>query len=190
MIGTIKQIIELFEIYTQDMSKEAVNIENFVLWLNNRLFNISDSDMENKHNPDIHLTLLISLLNKHYKSYTRSIFTGTPISNAESYSFLYHLYLSESFRKMELIKIHQLEAPTGIEIIKRLLANKLISEFEDINDKRAKRIKITKTGKELIDRLQPKMDKVYQEMGGNLDINEKIKLIYGLSSLNDYHNSK
>jgi len=91
---------------------------------------------------------------------------------------------------MELINMHQLEAPTGIEILKRLLSKKMISEFDDPNDKRAKRISITKKGNEEIEKLLPEMEKVYNFMGGDLNLNEKIKLISYLSGLNNFHNTK
>jgi MarR family transcriptional regulator, lower aerobic nicotinate degradation pathway regulator len=184
-ITTLKKVVELFEIYTEKNNDSG--IEDFVLWLNKHLFNENITNSDNTHSPDIHLTFLVSLLNKHYKNYTKKILAKSEISNAESYSFLYHLYLSDSFRKMELINMHQLEAPTGIEILKRLIAAKMISEFDDSNDKRAKRIKITKKGIIEIEKLNPEMEKVYKLMGGNLNLNEKIRLISELSELNNFH---
>ena len=188
IITTLKKVVELYEIYTED--KNDSGIEDFVLWLNKQLFTENNTNLINQHSPDIHLTFLLSLLNKHYKNYTRRIFVDSEISNAESYSFLYHLYLTDSLRKMELINMHQIEAPTGIEILKRLLSKKMISEFDDSDDKRAKRVKITKKGKAEIKKLHPKMEKVYRLMGGDLDLNEKIRLISDLSDLNNFHNTK
>ena len=191
MITTLKKVVELYEIYTDNNNNNNNSgIEDFVLWLNKRIFTENNSNSNNQHSPDIHLTFLLSLLNKHYKNYTRRIFVDSEISNAESYSFLYHLYLTDSLRKMELINMHQIEAPTGIEILKRLLSKKMISESEDSNDKRAKRISITEKGKSEIEKLHPKMEEVYKLMGGDLDLNEKIRLISDLSDLNNFHNTK
>ena len=188
IITTLKKVVELFEIYTENSNEQGV--EDFVLWLNKHLFNKSNTNSDNPHSLDINLTFLISLLNKHYKNYTKKIFVDSEISNAESYSFLYHLYLTESLRKMELINMHQIEAPTGIEILKRLLTKKMIFEFDDSNDKRAKRVSITKKGNEEIEKLHPQMEKVYKLMGGNFDLNEKIRLVSDLSDLNNFHNTK
>ena len=188
IITTLKKVVELFEIYTENSNEQGV--EDFVLWLNKHLFNKSNTNSDNPHSLDINLTFLISLLNKHYKNYTKKIFVDSEISNAESYSFLYHLYLTESLRKMELINMHQIEAPTGIEILKRLLSKKMIFEFDDSNDKRAKRVSITKKGNEEIEKLHPQMEKVYKLMGGNFDLNEKIRLVSDLSDLNNFHNTK
>ena len=188
IITTLKKVVELYEIYIEN--KNDSGIEDFVLWLNKQLFTENITNSNKQHSPDIHLTFLLSLLNKHYKNYTRRVFVDSEISNAESYSFLYHLYLTDSLRKMELINMHQIEAPTGIEILKRLLSKNMISEFDDSNDKRAKRISITKKGKEEIKKLHPKMEKIYKLMGGDLNLNEKIRLVSVLSELNDFHDTK
>jgi len=189
-IATLKDLVGLFESYTEQINESETGIEDFVLWLNKQLFNENITNSDNQHSPNVHLSFLISLLYKHYKHYTKKVLAESEISNAESYSFLYHLHLTNSLRKMELINMHQLEAPTGIEIIKRLLSKKMISEFDDPNDKRAKRISITKKGNEEIEKLLPEMEKVYNFMGGDLNLNEKVKLISYLSELNNFHNTK
>lgn len=186
-ISVMKNLVELYEDYLVDIHEDKINMEGFVLWLNKQLFGLKLIKTEPSHDPDIQLTFLISLLNKQYKSYTKTVLANSEISNAESYSFLYHLSMTESLRKMELINMHQLAAPSGIEILKRLLLKKMISEFDDEEDKRSKRVKITNKGQSEIKRLLPDMKKVYQRMSGDLDLNEKIRLISFLKELNDYH---
>lgn len=66
------------------------------------------------------------------------------------HSFLLHLKQVESFRKMEIIEMHNLEAPTGIEVIKRPFAKGLIEEFNDQEGKSAKRVKPIAKGKKKI----------------------------------------
>jgi DNA-binding MarR family transcriptional regulator len=84
-------------------------------------------------------------LNKALKKQTKSVLSESNVSSIDEYSFLLHLDFQESFRKMEIVELHNLEAPTGIEIIKRLIKNKFVEEFPDEEDRRAKRIKITKS---------------------------------------------
>jgi DNA-binding MarR family transcriptional regulator len=84
---------------------------------------------------------------------------------------------------MELIHIHNLEAPTGIEIIKRLLKNKLVSEFTDPEDKRAKRIKITCSGSKELQKIDPEITKEFKEFGANIELSEKIYLVGILTKL-------
>jgi DNA-binding MarR family transcriptional regulator len=77
---------------------------------------------------------------------------------------------------MEIVNMHNLEAPTGIEIIKRLLKNGLIEEFPDQQDRRAKRIKLSQTGLNELTTLKPAIDSIFREFTSNLDLNEKIQL--------------
>ena len=84
---------------------------------------------------------------KHYKMYCKEALVDTDINSPDEYSFLYHLSLVDSFRKMELIHIHLLEAPSGIEVIKRLLKKDFIEEFDDPDIKRDKRGRRTQKGK-------------------------------------------
>jgi DNA-binding MarR family transcriptional regulator len=104
------------------------------------------------------------------------VLSTSRISSIDEYSFLLHLDYQESFRKMELVDIHNLEAPTGIEIIKRLLKNQFIEEFADKDDKRAKRIKLTTKGRTELKRLKPEMDLIFSTFSEPLGLNEKIQL--------------
>ncbi|MAZ36586.1 winged helix DNA-binding protein [Salibacteraceae bacterium] len=76
---------------------------------------------------------------------------------------------------MEIIDLHNLEAPSGIEIIKRLLRNKLIEEFADEEDRRAKRIQITKKGAEELESIEPQITKIFTKFTENLELDEKYK---------------
>jgi DNA-binding MarR family transcriptional regulator len=114
-------------------------------------------------------------LNKELKKQTKSILSKSNISSIDEYSFLLHLDYQESFRKMEMVEIHNLEAPTGIEIIKRLLKNKFIEEFPDKDDKRAKRIKLTNKGITELKTIKPKIDTIFSKFSEPLTLNERIQ---------------
>ncbi len=72
--------------------------------------------------------------------------------------------------------MHNLESPTGIEIIKRLLKKKLIEEFADEEDRRAKRIKISVVGLRELQELKPKIELVFGKFSAVLNLHEKIQL--------------
>jgi DNA-binding MarR family transcriptional regulator len=90
---------------------------------------------------------------------------------------------------MELIKMHHLEPPSGIEVLKRLLNKGLIAEFDDPDDKRAKRIKITDKGKKELQLVMPKMSEVFDLMTAELSLNEKLHMLAFLKRMNDFHTS-
>jgi DNA-binding MarR family transcriptional regulator len=129
---------------------------------------------------DTELTFFLVMQSKNYKLYCKEALVDTEINSPDEYSFLYHLSLVDSFRKMELVHIHLLEAPSGIEVIKRLLKKGFIEEFADRDDKRAKRIRITKKGRQETDRLAPKMQAVYSKMTAKWSFREKAHLLSSL----------
>jgi DNA-binding MarR family transcriptional regulator len=88
---------------------------------------------------------------------------------------------------MELVKMHHLEPPSGIEVLKRLLKKGFIYEFDDAEDKRAKRIGITEKGKKELQGIMPKMKEVFQLMTAELSLNEKLHAIGLLKQMNDFH---
>jgi len=169
----LKEIIGLVEEYQQGHSSKK--IEGFTIWLNNRLFSTKNRDKHSAHD-ELLIAFKLMQLNKELKKQTKSVLSKSNISSIDEYSFLLHLDYQESFRKMEIVEIHNLEAPTGIEIIKRLLKNKFIDEFPDKEDKRAKRIKITRGGMKELRTIKPKIDMIFSKLTEPLSLNEKIQI--------------
>ena len=169
----LKNIIELIEEYQATNTSEKA--EDFTIWLNNKLFSVKKSDPHSTHD-ELLIAFKIMLLNKELKKQTKNVLSKSNVSSIDEYSFLLHLDYQESFRKMELVELHNLEAPTGIEIIKRLLKNGLIEEFADEEDKRAKRIKITKKGVSELESLKPEIDLIFVKLTKSLNLNEKIQV--------------
>ena len=154
-LNTIGEIINWLELFTEQNAAEDVNLNSFIIWLNSKLFADENED-HSKHDTDVldmELTFLLVLQQRHYKAYAKAALGESELSSPEGFSFLYHLSLADSYRKMELIKMHLIEPPSGIEVLKRLLKKQLIEEFDDPDDKRATRIRITDTGKKFLDEM-------------------------------------
>ncbi|MEZ4920282.1 MAG: MarR family winged helix-turn-helix transcriptional regulator [Saprospiraceae bacterium] len=169
----LKETLVYIEAYQEENTSQK--IEDFTIWLNNKLF---ENQVTGEH--AVHDELLIAFklmyLNKKLKKQTKSILSESNVSSMDEYSFLLHLDYQDSFRKMEIVELHNLEAPTGIEIIKRLLKNQFIEEFPDQEDHRAKRIKITAKGVDELRALKPKVDLAFSKFTEALNLNEKIKI--------------
>jgi len=188
-INYIKELLDYLDRFISAKGKEPDNLKEFLIWMDDRVFD-REHDSEQFHsdsNPDMELSFLLIMQNKHYKMYSKKVLQDTEVGSPDEFSFLYHLLQVESFRKMELIHIHLLEAPSGIEIIKRLLRKGLIEEFDDTEDRRAKRIRLTEKGKEETEKLIPRMQEVYTRMAGGLSDRDKLHLIGYLKELDEYH---
>lgn len=169
----LKELIQYVEEYQE--GNDSCKIENFTIWLNNKLFTGKNTGSHSKHD-ELLIAFKLIHLNKSLKKETKSVFSESQVSSMDEYSFILHLNYQESFRKMELVEMHNLEAPTGIEIIKRLIKNKLVEEFPDNEDKRAKRIKLTKIGIKELNLIQPKIDMIFTKFTEPLNFNEKVKM--------------
>ena len=188
-LNIIAELIEYLNKFENEKGKEPKDVKEFTIWLNQFVYEQQHS-LESSHEEndiDIELTFLLIMQSKHYKKYCKEALANTEINSPDEYSFLYHLSLVDSFRKMELIHIHLLEAPSGIEIIKRLLKKDFIEEFDDKEDKRAKRVRMTEKGRQETDKLTPQMKVVYSKMAAEMSFKEKIHVISYMRKLNDYH---
>lgn len=188
-LNIVAEIIEHLRRFELEKGQEPKDIREFTLWLSQLIFQSHHHLESNQKGSDIdmELTFLLIMQSKHYKMYCKEALNNTEINSPDEYSFLYHLSLVDSFRKMELIHIHLLEAPSGIEVIKRLLRKEFIEEFDDKDDKRAKRVRITNKGRKETDKITPKMNSVYSKMTADMSLKEKLYAISLLKELNDYH---
>ena len=191
-LNLISELIEYLNTYEKENGETPKDLKAFITWINQLVFDAHDTN-EIGHNDissDMELTFLLIMQNKHYKMYCKEALADTDIKSPDEWSFLYHLSLVDSFRKMELIHIHLLEAPSGIEVIKRLLKKGFIEEFDDSEDKRAKRIRITKKGRQETNKLNPRMNEVYAKMTAEMSLKEKMHALMFLRKLNEYHSAE
>lgn len=191
-LNIIAELIGYLKKFENEMGQEPKNVKDFTIWLNQFVFE-QQHPLESSHEEsdiDMELTFLLIMQSKHYKMYCKEALVSTDINSPDEYSFLYHLSLVDSFRKMELINIHVLEAPSGIEVIKRLLKKNFIEEFDDKEDKRAKRVRITEKGRQETDNIEPQMKEVYLKMAAQMSFKEKNYFISFLRKINDYHQSQ
>ena len=188
-LNIVTELVEQLKRFEIEKGQEPKDIKEFTVWLNQAAFehHTSLESGNGENDIDMQLTFLLIMQSKHYKTYCKEALVDTEINSPDEYSFLYHLSLVDSFRKMELIHIHLLEAPSGIEVIKRLLKKNFIEEFDDADDKRAKRVRITKRGRRETDKLTPNMKEVYSKMTAEISFKEKTHVISILRELNDYH---
>ena len=124
----LQNLISWLSKFLEEQTHSKKDINDFILWLNPKLFKKKTSNTKQKDNDflDMELTHLIISQSKHYKAYSKKALINSKISTHDGFSFLYHLSVTDSYRKMELINMHLLEAPSGIEVLKRLLKQELI----------------------------------------------------------------
>ena len=92
----LKELIKYAEEYQE--GSPSVKIEDFTIWLNNKLFTSKRSGSQSTHD-ELLIAFKLMHLNKALKKQTKSVLSKSNISSIDEYSFLLHLDYQESFRK-------------------------------------------------------------------------------------------
>ncbi len=131
--------------------------------------------------------MTITHLFRYAKHYTKKALENSPLSTLDDFTFLLTLRYQGSMTKSELTSQHLLEITSGIEIIKRLSRQGLITTFDDPNDRRSKQVAITEAGIALLDELLIDMKQVSRLVAGNVTPEEMHFLLPILTKLHHFH---
>lgn len=111
-----------------------------------------------------YLMKLLGYIVRAFETYMSQAFTDIPeIKQAEDFYFLNNIAHRGECRKTEVTNMQLLGVSSGIDVLNRLLANGLIGERVDDVDKRAKLVKLTEKGREVL-------HKCYRQAGKVSDI--------------------
>jgi MarR family transcriptional regulator, lower aerobic nicotinate degradation pathway regulator len=143
--------------------------------------------LENEQMLKNQLGFYLNMLFRFMKIYTKTALKDSPITTMDDFIFLATIHKENSIRKTDLIKNNMVEIPSGIEIIKRLLKNKLVSEHADDTDKRAVKLMITDFGRGELFKIFGEMNKVGHTLAGNLASDELFQLHSLLEKLALHH---
>ncbi|TVQ18315.1 MAG: MarR family transcriptional regulator [Bacteroidetes bacterium] len=82
--------------------------------------------------------------------YLKKAFEGLEISSRLEFQFLVSIYEMKNPRKTDVIYFNLVELSTGVETLKRMQKNGLVTDFPDPADKRTKRLVLTAKGNEVL----------------------------------------
>lgn len=136
---------------------------------------------------DGQLAGLIGRLNKYAGMYFKKALEYVGMSNIDDWIYLVSLHDMGTPKKSELIYEMVSEFPSGIDIIKRLVASELVIEFPDEQDKRSKRLQITPKGIQLLYESFPYMKKVGEMAFDTMNPSEKVMVLNVLKRLDNFH---
>ena len=196
----ISQLVNLVEEFEQS-NKKSLSLENFSGFLNSRLADQGNytanvdvrfgkeqpEAQEMAYQLDNNIARLFIFMSRYAKSYIKKALLHTSLATAEDFTCLAILLTHNSLSKSELIQLNLIEKTSGTEIINRLLSNELITQWDDQDDKRSKRIAISEKGKELLYVVFADMNHVSKIITGKLTLSEKITLQYLLQQLENFH---
>jgi DNA-binding MarR family transcriptional regulator len=193
-IELIKKILDYTDSFQKE--KESSDIKEFAIYLRDKVMLEKASQEDNykkedymlyKKMPKVEFSTLLTSLYRFAKFYVKKAFNNTTINTVDEFGFLASILKEKSLLKNELVKKHYMEISSGSEIIKRLIKNKLIYEYPDPNDGRAKRVSLTETGFKEIMLAFDEMHKVSEVVAGNLNQEELTQALSIFNKLNYFH---
>ena len=176
------ELIELLESYeTTQGAHSKSNLSDFLVYaqLNSASHNDDMRQIggdreetlnQSRQDANADPSILITLMYRYAKNYIKKALANSVIQTADEFAFLITLMTHDSLTKTELITTQVMEKTSGIEVIKRLVAQGLIHEFADTQDKRSVRVQVTEKGKIAIYEVLPDMSSVSKLVLGNLNI--------------------
>jgi len=136
---------------------------------------------------DNNISRLFIFMSRYAKSYIKKALEGTPLQSAEDFTALAILNTHDHLSKSELISHNLQEKTSGTEVTRRLIAAKLVRQWDDSKDKRSKHIAITDEGKQVLYGIFVDMSNVGKIITGKLTTAEKFTLQHLLQKLEDFH---
>lgn len=182
-------IIPYLEEYVEN-SQQPITEDGFFNWL--LLKKAALSAQKDVTNPadttlDDNLTIQLTVLSRFGRMYIKQGLQGSPLQSVDEFVYLVNMLNRESLTKTELIENAVGEKTTGIEIIKRLVKNGYLREWDDVEDGRMKRVALTDAGTQLLYTLFARTSKVSTKVAGNLTNDEKLLLLQLLNKLETHH---
>lgn len=188
----LKQVIGLLEEFEQERGKS--DLPAFAEWLQTR---VAEAQEELPHtrwddyasDVDAHIAMNIGVLNSHAKHYIKTALKDTELKGIQDFTFLAALVSHGDLRKTDIIAKNMMEFSPGMEVIRRLLRNGFIQDYDNPEDGRSRRVSITPAGMAVFEQAMQNMQNVHRVVAGNLTPKEKEMVLLKLRKLMAFHQS-
>lgn len=182
----IKEVLEKLEIFNS--ANEGGDLRSFSFWLYSQFQDEPPNDPPTlAENLDGQLAAHLATASVHLKHYVKTALKDTPLVGMTDFGFLASLMKVESLRKTELITLNYSELSPGIEVIKRLIRFGMAEDFDDPEDGRSRRVRITDRGRELYLAAVGDLIRAARILTGGLAGEEKLRLLRLLEQVNAFH---
>jgi MarR family transcriptional regulator, lower aerobic nicotinate degradation pathway regulator len=182
LLQTLLPLLEQYE--RQHPASDG--LAHFAAWLT-RQTTPETQGPETAGAPEQRLAQLLAHQHRYARLYARKALENSPMNTWDEYHYLLELGLNPGISKIELIQRNRHEKPTGMDIIRRLLADGLIEQANDPRDKRSKVLQLSAAGQTALQHAGVQMNKVYQLMAGKLGAADRMHLQQLLEKLEAFH---
>lgn len=165
------------------------SLASFAVWLSEKhgVTNALERPDSFFNSMDEELAYSITTLYKHAGHYIKTALRNSPLNGPNDFAYLATLLQRGDLRKSELIAENFTEFSSGMEVIRRLLRHGLIEDYDDPEDRRSRRVRLTDQGREVFQESLATMQQASRLIGGNLSAEEKSRLLALLNKLMHFH---
>ncbi len=187
----LQQLIADCAQYEQDNGQPA-DMPQFARWLANKYDPLENVNMVSTavegESTEVVIGRIVFFLTRYAKIYAKKALEGSVLSSIDEFIYLAALlHYQKGLSKSELIRYNRHEKPTGMEIIRRLIALGLVAQAPSEMDKRSTVLAITEAGKAVVFPLFDKMSVVSKVIVGDLGAKEQLQLVALLEQLEHFH---
>lgn len=135
--------------------------------------------------PDLNGALIktISRIGKFQEIYTKKALAGTGLDQIEEFGMMVAIFNLKNPPKSEAIFTNMLELSSGTNILIRLKNKQMISEYADAEDRRVKRLQLTKKGEKVLKEAKEKILKVVNMLTRRMSDDDKLLCLQLLSPI-------
>jgi len=119
------------------------------------------------------LIKLISRIGKFQEIYSKKALAGTGLDQIEEFGMMVAIFNLKNPIKSEAIFTNMLELSSGTNILIRLQSKHLINEYTDAEDKRVKRLQLTKKGEKVLKEAKQQILKVVEMLTQDISDDDK-----------------
>ncbi|HOY08225.1 MAG TPA: MarR family transcriptional regulator [Saprospiraceae bacterium] len=187
----LNSLLPFLEEYERTYPKHQ-HPQHFAVWLARQTSTEEQvANKETDSGPEVteatEIQRIVLFLNRYMKSYAKKALEVSSLGNLDEYLYLHAVSQAGGLSKSDLIYRNRHEKPTGMEIIRRLLAGGLIAQTDDQEDRRSKQLHITEYGQAALNQVVARMDFVTQLLSGSLNGAEKLLLLQILEKMESFH---
>ncbi|MEW7289778.1 MarR family winged helix-turn-helix transcriptional regulator [Aquimarina sp. 2304DJ70-9] len=187
--GLIKEVIDLTGEFIKGRLDKDITIKSFANWLSKHLDDkvVTEEYELTGHSIEAELAAYIGRMSRYSNTYIKSALVDLPFATDMDFAFTAILHRSSSIGKTDLIRKMAYDKSSGMEVIKRLLKNEIIEQFQNPDDKRGRLLRLTKKGEENVIKAYSEAHKAAKMVSGCLTTDEQVALLRTLKKLDAFH---
>lgn len=192
--NTLQEGVEMMEAFARFKSEQPDgNMHDFGAWLMHQEAAPQEhlAAKELKQMPDTAIEETVGWiwgrLMRFTRLWEREMFQQMPVHSGEEFGILLQVRFAKSPRKSDVIHGTLLEPTTCFEMIKRLVSRGWLTETKDEQDKRVRRLHLTKEGAKIVAEHYPRLIDLSKLLLGDLNPKQMQTLLDLLQQLDNFH---